>query len=154
MSTDRLERQIVLAAPRDRVWRALTDVRQFNEWFGVALTTPFAPGAAVSGHITIPEYAHVVCTMWVEAMEPERRFAFRWHPYAIEPGVDYSSEPTTLVTFTLEEVPGGTHLSVVESGFDAIPEPRRRAAFLANTQGWEAQLLRIESYLAAATTGR
>ena len=152
--SDRIERQIVIDAPRTRVWRALTDVREFNTWFGVALTAPFAPGAAVSGNITIPEYGHVVCTMWVETMEPEHRFAFRWHPYAIERGVDYSGEPTTLVTFRLEDVAEGTRLTVAESGFDAIPVSRRRPAFLANTQGWEAQLQRIESYLATATAGR
>jgi uncharacterized protein YndB with AHSA1/START domain len=147
---DRIEKEIVLAAPRDRVWRALTDVRQFNEWFGVALTSPFVPGAVVRGQITIAEYTHVTCTMWVETMEPERRFAFRWHPYAIEPHVDYASEPTTLVTFTLAEDAGGTRLTVVESGFDAIPEARRNAAFLSNTRGWEMQLERVQQYLAGA----
>lgn len=146
-STDRFERQIVVAAPRARVWRALTDVREFNAWFGVALTTPFAPGATVSGHITTPGYEEHVATLWVETMEPERRFAFRWRPYAIELTVDYSNEPTTLVTFTLEDVEGGTRLTVVESGFDALPESRRAKAFGMNAEGWTIQLQNIKRYV-------
>src|SRR5688500_14398368 len=110
-STDRIEKQVVLEAPRARVWRALTDVAQFNAWFGVALGSPFAPGAEVSGKISIPKYDHVTMRIWIETMEPERYFSFRWHPYAVEPGVDYSAEPTTLVTFTLQEVAEGTKLT-------------------------------------------
>src|SRR5690348_1424215 len=138
-STDRFETEIVLDAPRARVWRALTDVRQFNEWFGVHLMGEFAPGREITGHITMRGYEHVKMTVWVETMDPERRFAFRWHPFAIDPDVDYSSEPTTLVTFTLEDAEGGTRLSVVESGFDAIPEARRLPAFKANYSGWVGQ---------------
>jgi uncharacterized protein YndB with AHSA1/START domain len=147
-TTDRFETDIVLDAPRSRVWRALTDVKQFNQWFGVNLTGEFIPGRAISGNITSRGYEHLQMTAWVEAMDPERRFAFRWHPYAIEPSVDYSKEPTTLVTFTLEEVSGGTRLTVVESGFDALPESRRLPSFKANSKGWEAQLRNIEQYLA------
>jgi uncharacterized protein YndB with AHSA1/START domain len=147
-TTDRFETDIVLDAPRSRVWRALTDVKQFNHWFGVNLTGEFAPGREVSGHITIRGYEHVMMTAWVETMEPERKFAFRWHPYAIEPNVDYSTEPTTLVTFTLESVPEGTRLIVVESGFDALPESRRLPAFKANHSGWVGQLKNIAKYLA------
>jgi uncharacterized protein YndB with AHSA1/START domain len=145
--TDRFEKQIVLDAPRGRVWRALTDVREFNEWFGVALTTPFVPGAVVSGKIATPPYQHVTATIWVVAMEPERLFSFRWHPYAIEEGVDYSAEPTTLVIFTLDDVDGGTRLTVVESGFDAIPESRRARAFRANSEGWAIQLENVRRYV-------
>jgi len=148
-ATDRIETQIVLDAPRTRVWRAITDVREFNEWFGVALTAPFVPGATVSGRITIPEYQHVTMTARVETVEPEHRFAFRWHPNSVEPGVDYSAEPTTLVTFTLDEVEGGTRLTVVESGFDAIPESRRMQAFRGNARGWELQLENVRRHLAA-----
>ena len=147
-STDRFETEAVLDAPRARVWRALTDVKQFNEWFGVKLSGEFAPGRETSGHITIRGYEHVMMTLWVETMDPERRFAFRWHPFAIEQGVDYSKEPTTLVTFTLEDVEGGTRLTVVESGFDAIPEARRLPAFKANYSGWVGQLKNIQKYLA------
>jgi uncharacterized protein YndB with AHSA1/START domain len=147
-STDRIEKSVVLSAPRSRVWRALTDIREFNKWFGVELTAPFAPGAVISGHITSPGYEHVVLTAWVEKIEPEHAFSFRWHPNAIDMSADYSSEPTTLVAFTLEEVPEGTRLVVVESGFDALPESRRMSAFAGNGQGWESQMKRIAKYLA------
>ena len=120
-STDRIEKVVSLDAPRSRVWRALTDVRQFNAWFGSALEGVFTPGTEVSGKLTIRDYEHVTVTLWIETMEAERFFSFRWHPYAIERGVDYSAEPTTLVSFTLEDAAGGTRLTIVESGFDAIP---------------------------------
>ena len=148
-TTDRIEKQIVLDAPRARVWRALTDVKQFNQWFGAALTSPFVPGTEVTGHLTVRNYEHVEMHLWIEAMEPDRYFAFRWHPYAIQPDVDYSAEPTTLVTFTLEDVHDGTQLTIVESGFDAIPESRRQAAFTSNSKGWAGQAENIRKFLAA-----
>jgi uncharacterized protein YndB with AHSA1/START domain len=148
-STDRIEKQVTFEAPRSRVWRAITDVEQFNKWFGVSLTTPFTPGAGVSGKINIPKYDHVTMTIWIETMEPERFFSFRWHPYAIEEGVDYSAEPTTLVSFALEEVPGGTELTIVESGFDAIPEARRAKALSMNSSGWAGQAENIRKFLNA-----
>ncbi len=148
-ATDRIEKQVTLDASRSRVWRALTDVAQFNTWFGVTLTAPFAPGAEVSGKINIKNYDHVTMTIWIETMEPERFFSFRWHPYAIEAVVDYSAEPTTLVSFTLEEVAGGTQLTIVESGFDAIPESRRAKAFSMNSNGWAGQAENIRKFLAA-----
>jgi uncharacterized protein YndB with AHSA1/START domain len=149
-STDRIEKQVTYDVPRSRLWRALTDVAQFNSWFGVTLTSPFAAGAAVSGKFTHQKYQHLTMTIWIETMEPERRFAFRWHPYAIEEGVDYAAEPTTLVTFTLEEVAdgGGTRLTIVESGFDAIPESRRAKAFSMNSNGWNSQVENIRKFLA------
>ena len=148
-STDRIEKVVHLDAPRSRVWRALTDVRQFNAWFGSALTGVFTPGAEVSGKLTFRNFEHVTMTLWIEAMEPERRFAFRWHPYAIEAGVDYSAEPTTLVSFTLEEAAGGTRLTIVESGFDAIPTSRRAIAFSKNSAGWDGQAKNLENFLTA-----
>ena len=148
-STDRIEKQITLDAPRSRVWRALTEVKQFNAWFGVSLATPFAPGAEVSGRLAIRGYEHVTLTIWIETMEPDRFFSFRWHPYAIEPGVDYSAEPTTLVSFTLEDAGAGTRLTIVESGFDAIPESRRAKAFSMNRNGWNGQAENIRKYLAS-----
>ena len=147
-STDRIEKEVTLDAPRSRVWRALTEVKQFNSWFGVNLATPFAPGAEVSGQISIRGYEHVKMTIWIEKMEPEHFFSFRWHPYAVEPGVDYSAEPTTLVSFTLEDAGGGTQLTIVESGFDAIPESRRAKAFSMNSSGWNGQAENIRKYLA------
>jgi uncharacterized protein YndB with AHSA1/START domain len=147
-SKDRIEKQVILEAPRPRVWRALTDVSQFNSWFGVSLTTPFEPGAEVSGKIEIKGYDHVTMRIWIEKMEPERFFSFRWHPYAVEPGVDYTAEPTTLVSFTLEEVAEGTKLTIMESGFDAIPASRRAKAFSMNEQGWTGQAENIRKFLA------
>jgi len=147
-STDRIEKQIDLDAPLPRVWRALTEVEQFNEWFGITLTTPFSPGAEVSGKFRNPKYEHLTMTIWIETIEPPKFFSFRWHPYAIEPGVDYSSEPTTLVSFTLEEAGAGTHLTIIESGFDAIPESRRAKAFSMNSNGWSGQAENIRKYLA------
>ena len=145
--TDRIEKQVTLNAPRSRVWRAITDVEQFNSWFGVRLTSPFTPGAAVNGRMANPKYEHVPLTFWVERLEPERFFSFRWHPYSIQPDVDLSAEPTTLVTFTLEDAPGGTRLSIVESGFDAIPEARRATAFAMDTKGWNAQAENLRKFV-------
>jgi uncharacterized protein YndB with AHSA1/START domain len=147
--TDRIEKQVTLDASRTRVWRALTDVSQFNSWFGLRLTAPFTPGVAVSGRMASPKYEHLTVTLWIETLQPERLFSFRWHPYAIDPDTDYSDEPTTLVTFTLEDAAGGTKLSIVESGFDAIPESRRSKAFAMNTNGWNGQAENLRKYLAA-----
>jgi uncharacterized protein YndB with AHSA1/START domain len=147
-STDRIEKQVNLDAARSRVWRALTDVAQFNTWFGISLTSPFAAGAEVSGKFANPKYEHLTMTIWIETMEPERLFSFRWHPYAIEAGVDYSAEPTTLVSFTLEDAGRGTRLTIVESGFDAIPESRRVKAFSMNSNGWTSQTENLRKFLA------
>lgn len=148
-SSDRIEKIVTLDAPRSRVWQAITDHRQFNQWFGVALTTPFTPGAAVSGLNTHPKYAHLTLTIWIESVDPERFFSFRWHPYAIEEGVDFSAEPTTLVSFTLDDAGAGTRLTIVESGFDAIPESRRAKAFGMNDRGWTAQAENLRKFLSA-----
>lgn len=148
-STDRFEKQIVLESPRSRVWRAITDVKQFNEWFGVELTSPLTAGAPSSGNITNKGYEHLVMTIWVEKVQPEHYFSFQWHPDAKDPGADYSKEPTTLIEFTLEDVQGGTKLTIAESGFDALPESRRTAAFSGNARGWEQQLQRIGTFLAS-----
>jgi uncharacterized protein YndB with AHSA1/START domain len=147
-STDRIEKQVNLDAPRSRVWRALTDVAQFNTWFGISLTSPFTVGAEVTGRFPNPKYAHLTVTIWIETIEPERFFSFRWHPYALEEGVDYNAEPTTLVSFTLEETGNGTRLMILESGFDAIPESRRAKAFSMNSNGWTMQAENIRKFLA------
>ncbi len=145
---DRIEKQILLRAPRSRVWRALTDAREFSEWFRVKLTGEFRAGQRITGPVTYPGYEHLTIEAWVERMEPESYFSFRWHPNAVERSVDYSKEPTTLVEFRLEEVSGGTLLKVVESGFGQIPAARRAAAHKANSGGWEGQLQAIERYVA------
>lgn len=148
MNTDRIEKTIVLSAPRSTVWRALTTADRFGAWFGAQLKGTFEPGARVSGRITTPGYDHLTIELRVERVEPEHLMSYRWHPYAIDPNVDYSSEPTTLCEFTLEEVAAGTRLTVVESGFDRIPPLRRDEAFRMNDGGWAAQLANIERYLA------
>ena len=152
-STDRIEEQVVLHAPRARVWRALTNPDELAAWFGVKLTgTTIAPGAHVLGNMAFPGYEHVAFDVIIEEMVAERRFAWRWHPNALDTSVDYSAEPRTLVTFTLEDAPNGeTLLRVVESGFDALPASRRGVAFLGNSKGWVGQLQkRLPAFLASA----
>jgi uncharacterized protein YndB with AHSA1/START domain len=146
-STDRIEKEIVLRAPRARVWRALTDASEFGRWFGVALSSGFAVGSSTRGHITTPGYEHLKLELAVVQMEPESLLSWRWHPYAVDPAADYSQEPTTLVELTLHEVPEGTRLRVVESGFDAIPPQRRADAFRMNAQGWEIQLGNVSRHV-------
>ena len=148
-STDRIEKEIVVRAPRARVWRAITDAQEFGKWFQAEMKDPFVPGARVSGRITYPGYEHLTLEVQVERMEPEHLFSWRWHPYAVEPGVDYSKEPTTLVEFHLEEVASGTRLTVVESGFEQIPLARRARAFEMNEGGWAAQLENIGRHVSA-----
>jgi uncharacterized protein YndB with AHSA1/START domain len=159
--TDRIEKQVLLKAPRDRVWRAISDSREFGTWFGVAFDGPFAAGAETIGKIVPtkvdPEVARLqrphegkAFTISINRIEPMRLFSFRWHPGAIDPTVDYSDEPTTLVEFVLEEVPGGTMLTITESGFDRIPLKRRAKAFAGNDAGWSHQARSIEKFLVSA----
>jgi uncharacterized protein YndB with AHSA1/START domain len=148
--TDRIEKQVALRAPRARVWRALTDATEFGAWFGVKLNAPFVAGATVRGQITHPGYEHLTMEVVVERMEPEQYFSFRWHPYAVDPAIDYSQEPTTLVEFKLEATKEGTTLTVVESGFDRIPLERRAEAFRMNEGGWAEQMRNIERHVSNA----
>ena len=156
-TADRIEKKILLRAPLKRVWRALTDSGEFGAWFGVKFDAPFKPGSRITGKIVgtalDPEvakaqkqHAHIPFEITIDRIEPERRLSFRWHPYAVEPGVDYSKEPTTLIEFTLQEVPSGVMLTVTESGFDEIPLARRVKAFTANEQGWGMVTKLIEKY--------
>ena len=146
--SDRIEKTITIRAPRSRVWRAISQAEEFGQWFGVTLQGPFAAGATMRGQITYPGYEHLTLEMFVDRIEPERYFSYRWHPNAIDPGTDYSSEPTTLVEFTLDDAPGGgTLLTIVESGFDRVPASRRAEAFRGNEGGWTEQAKRIERYV-------
>lgn len=147
--TDRIEKQIELKAPISRVWRALTDYREFGEWFQVKLDGPFEPGQAMTGHITYPGYEHIKWKAVVQKMEKEKLFSFTWHPYAIDPDVDYSGETPTLVEFRLEETATGTRLLLVESGFDKVPAHRRDEAFRMNDGGWTEQMKNIEAHVTA-----
>jgi uncharacterized protein YndB with AHSA1/START domain len=144
---DRIEKRIELKAPVSRVWRALTDYREFGEWFQVKLDGPFIPGGVSRGHITYPGYEHLKWEAVVQKMEAERLFSFTWHPYAVDPKVDYSGEPPTLVEFRLEKTATGTLLLVTESGFDKIPAHRRLEAFRRNDGGWSEQIKNIENHV-------
>jgi uncharacterized protein YndB with AHSA1/START domain len=149
-STDQIERKILLKATRARVWRALSDAEEFGGWFGVDFKgKAFVAGEPVKGQITYPGYEHLVMEVSIERVLPERLLAWRWHPAAIDSSVDYSQEPTTLVVFELEEVDGGTLLTVVESGLDNIPADRRATVFRLNTSGWEEQMRNIERHVAS-----
>jgi len=157
--TDRIEKQVLLNAPRERVWRALSDAAEFGIWFGVRFDGSFVAGQRLTGRITPTEVDAEVAAMqaphagtsfeWlVERIEPMRRIAFRWHPYAIDPAVDYASEPTTVIVFELHDAPGGILLTVTESGFDQLPPERRAQAFAANDGGWTHQVRLVAKYLA------
>jgi uncharacterized protein YndB with AHSA1/START domain len=144
---NRIEKRIELEAPVSRVWRALTDHREFGEWFRVKLNGPFVPGKATHGQVTYPGYEHLKWEAVVQKMETERLFSLTWHPYAIDSNVDYSKEPSTLVEFRLEKTPNGTLLVLTESGFDKIPSDRRLEAFRMNDGGWTEQMKNIEAYV-------
>jgi uncharacterized protein YndB with AHSA1/START domain len=159
MNMDRIEKEVVLRAPLARVWQAISNADEFGQWFGVRFDGPFVEGAAVTGVITRTAVDEDVAraqephagksdTWQIVAIEPQRRLAFRWHPYAVESGADYAQEPTTLVEFTLAETHDGVLLRIVESGFDKIPADRRVAAFEANSEGWAAQTELVRKYLA------
>ena len=159
-TSQRIEKRVLLRAPRSRVWRALTDSAEFGHWFGVKFDTAFAPGRAMRGVLVGTRvdpsvaaaqqpYAGSPFEITIERMDAERLFSFRWHPAAGKPGVDYSNEPATLVVFELEEVSGGVMLTVTESGFDRIPLERRVQAFTANEQGWGMMVNVIEQYVTA-----
>ncbi len=149
--SDVVECHAIIAAPIDRVWNALTDVRQFNSWFGVELEQPFVPGHASHGKIGMinssGECGTLDMTIWIERMEAPNLFSYRWHPFANEPGKDYSGEPKTLVEFHLESVAGGMRLTVRETGFEALPEDRIDPSWRANDRGWAVQVERIKAYV-------
>jgi len=145
---NQIEKKIELKAPVTRVWRALTDYREFGEWFRVKLDRPFVPGEVSTGHITWPGYEHLKWEAVVQEMDPEQYFSYTWHPYAMDPNVDYSLETPTLVEFRLEKTANGTLLVVTESGFDDIPAERRDEAFRKNEGGWAQQVKNIETYVA------
>lgn len=153
MSTDRIESSIHIQAPRTRVWGALSNAEAYGKWFGANLSgKAFVPGQRVQGPITIPGFEHVVFDVVIERVEPETLMSYRWHPHAIDPAVDYSKEERTLVTFTLQDAPGGTLLTVVETGFDKVPPERRMEAFRGNRNGWAQQINHIARYVTSQAT--
>jgi uncharacterized protein YndB with AHSA1/START domain len=148
--TDRIERSVVVRAPRERVWRSISNAEEFGTWFGVNLKEQtFSPSQVVRGPITVEGYEHVIWEVRIERIEPPNVLSYRWHPYAIDPKVDYAKEEPTLVTFTLTDAPGNaTLLTVVESGFDKVPPERRLEAFRMNSSGWSAQMDNIVRHVA------
>jgi len=148
MAEIKIEKRIEIDAPVARVWRALTDYREFGEWFRVALEAPFVPGKTARGRILHPGYEHVVWEAVIQKMEPERLFSFSWHPYAVDPKTDYSKEAPTLVEFRLEKTAAGTLLTLVESGFENLPAHRRDEALRMNDGGWTQQVKNIERHVA------
>jgi len=153
METDRIERSIVINAPRERVWHSLSNAEAFGSWFGAKLEGQmFTPGQRTRAQLSNPGcgHEHIWFDVVIERIEPQHLFSYRWHPYPVDPAVDYSKEQPTLVTFTLKDAPGnGTLLTVVESGFDKVPPQRRLEAFRMNNRGWEAQLTNIVKYVSA-----
>ncbi len=149
--TDRIERSVVINAKRERVWRALSNAEEFGTWFGANLKgQTFAAGQHARGPITIKGYEHVFMDVVIDRVEPQTLLSYRWHPYAMDPAVDYTKEEPTLVTFTLKDAPGnGILLTVVESGFDKVPPERRLQAFRMNSSGWEAQMKNIVRHVSA-----
>jgi uncharacterized protein YndB with AHSA1/START domain len=145
--TDRIEKHFEVRAERSRVWRAISDSVEFGTWFRMELDRPFTPGATVHGRLTIPGYEHVTLEMQIEKVEPEGYFSYRWHPYAVDPAIDYTAEPTTLVEFRLKETGEGTAITITESGFDRLPASRRAEAFRMNEAGWAGQSKKLESYV-------
>lgn len=145
--TDTIEKTIDIAAPIERVWRALTNHEEFGRWFGVEIDAPFVVGEPSRGHITYPGYEHVQWDATIERIEPPRRFAYRWHPYAIDTANDYSSEPRTLVEFTLEPIASGTRLTVIETGFGALPAHRHADCLRMNDSGWSEQMANIKTHV-------
>lgn len=146
-STNEVRKEITLNAPRSRVWRALTNAEEFGTWFRAKLDGELVAGKSITGRITYPGYEHLKLELWVEQMVPEELFSLRWHPHAVDPDKDYSSEPTTLVEFRLSDEGEKTHLMVIESGFDQIPEERRALAFRMNGEGWAAQMENIARHV-------
>ena len=146
-TTDRIEKQFQVSAKRSRVWRALADADEFGSWFGMQFDRSFAPGATVNGRLTSPRYQHVTVEIVVDRIEPEGYFSYRWHPGAVDPSIDYTPEPMTLVEFKLEETSGGTTVTIVESGFDKLPASRRAEAFRMNQGGWEGQAKKLAAHV-------
>jgi uncharacterized protein YndB with AHSA1/START domain len=147
-STDRIEKNVEVRAPRSRVWRAISDAKEFGTWFRMNVDGEFVEGAKLRGKITHPGYEHLTFDLVVGRIEPERYFSYRWHPNALDSSVDYSSEPMTLVEFILEETEDGTAVTIIESGFDKIPADRRDEAFRSNGNGWTGQIKNLAQYVA------
>jgi uncharacterized protein YndB with AHSA1/START domain len=147
MDINRIQKHIDLKASPARVWKALTDYKEFGQWFGCSFEGPFVVGKTVPGKLDFPGFDHLSWAIDVKSMESERLFSFTWHPYPADATIDYTKEEPTLVEFRLEAREGGTHLVVTESGFERIPASRRLEAFRMNDEGWMEQLGNIAAYV-------
>ena len=145
---NQIQKTIVIKAPRKKVWQALADSKEFGKWFGASIQDSFKPGTPARGKITSKGNEHLNMEMTIDRIVPEQVISWRWHPAAIDPSIDYSQEPTTLVQFTLEDQDGGTKLSMVETGFESLPPSRRDTALKMNDEGWSTQMKNIDRYVA------
>jgi len=145
--TNRIEKTIDIKAPVERVWRALTDPVEFGEWFRVRLDGGFAPGESTTGHITYPGYEHLKWEVKVIEMTPPVLFSYEWHPFAVDPSVDYSKEPPTLVEFRLAPTADGARLTITETGFENAPAHRMPEALIRNGDGWAQQVLNVKAHV-------
>lgn len=147
--TDRITKLVELKAPISRVWKAVTDHEQFGAWFRVKLEGPFVPGQITSGRITYPGHEGLLWRALVDRMEPEHLFSFSWFPFEVDPGEEFTTGPSTRVTFQLEPTPEGTRLTITESGFDALDDPRALEALRRNSEGWDIQVGNIIAHVDA-----
>jgi uncharacterized protein YndB with AHSA1/START domain len=149
--SDRIEKRIELKAPVARVWQALTDYREFGQWFRVKIEQPFVVGKVVRGQVLHPGFEHLLWEAKIEKMDPEKLFSWTWaHPQSLDKSQynpDYTGQPTTLVEFRLEKTATGTLLTLTESGFDKLPADRREERFRGNEGGWTQQMENIRKYV-------
>ena len=158
MNQNRIEKQIVLNAPRERVWQAIVDSRRFGTWFGIEFEGPFVEHARTPGRIVPTQvddkvaamqepWVGMACDFFVERIQPMDRFAFRWYAYPEGPDEDPDGNTMTLVEFHLQDADGGTRLTITESGFERVPAAHRAKAFTDNEGGWAMQVQLIAKYL-------
>ncbi|MGD9806047.1 MAG: SRPBCC family protein [Hyphomicrobiaceae bacterium] len=147
---DRIVKTVELKAPISRVWHAISDHDEFGQWFRVKLDGPFEPGALSTGKMTYPGYEGYPWLARVERMEPERLLSFRWVHSEDIANVDITKGPMTLVEFHLEPIASGTRLTIIESGFEALPDHRRLEILRSNTQGWNIQADNIAAHVTAS----
>ena len=146
----RIDRTIELNAPRERVWRALTNADELSAWFQVKIEGAVAPDIDVWMTSLHPGHAGQRFRVRFTEMTPPERFVWEWHPGEVDPERDYSREPRTTVTFTLEPSARGTRLSVSETGFDEIALARRAKVYKDNSQGWLEVLVWLQTYVEEA----
>ncbi len=146
-SQDRIEKVVDLKAPVARVWSALTDHREFGEWFRVSLDGPFQVGALTTGRMTFPGCEHMKWESVTEELVEERLFAFSWPPSAIDPDTEYDVGAKVVVEFRLQAIYGGTRLTIVESGFLQFPESKRLEVLRSNQEGWNIQAQHIATHV-------